>query len=239
MTDRLDSALAGDAEAHRLMRTAHDRSYRYPPDFGGFEAELRYQGPEGDASGTVRITGARSVELTLVAPDAVRGWLRRELGSMIGHRWHLPYEEADGGNQLALSPDDDGPTGTMIDVQQDKYDSSYRLLGSEISQVNRAMGKIRFSIQIQERDHATDGRTLPAHFTVFYWDTEHDRLSRSDVYRDVYETIDGLPLPVARQIISADDDGITTRRMDLSGHRVLARVIETADRQDQLEYRTG
>jgi hypothetical protein len=227
----------GDPAAHALLHAAHDRGYRYPPDFGGFEADLTFSGPEEDASGTVKVAGSRAVELTIVAGDAARGWLRRELGSMVGHRWHLPYEQADGENTLELGDDEDDLLGVTIDVKQDRYDSSYRVLAGEISQVNRAMGRVRFSIQIQARDSAPDGRTLPAHFTVFYWDTDSGRLSRADVYRDVYATVDGVSLPVCRQIISAGDDGISTRRMELSNHRLLKRLDDATSSGSQLEYR--
>ncbi len=237
MANVADQTLAGDPAAHDLMRVAHDRSYRYPTDFGGFEAKLTYTGPEGDATGTVKVTSARSVEVTILAEETGRGWLRRELGSMVGHRWHMPYEEADGAHELALGDDDDNPLGVTIDVIQDSYDSSYRVLEQEISQVNRAMGRIRFSIQIQSRDEAPDGRSLPSNFTVFYWDTENERLSRSDVYHDVYEPVGGVPLPISRQIISADDAGITTRRMALSEHRLLE-PSENGE-SGQLEYREG
>ncbi|MEZ4520684.1 MAG: DUF3386 family protein [Thermomicrobiales bacterium] len=238
MAEATGTRLAGDPAAHALLREAHDRGYRYPEDFGGFEADLTFAGPSEQTSGSVRISSARSVELTIVASDAARSWLRRELGSMIGHRWHLPYEEADGANTLELGPDDDDdPTGVFIDVKQDKYDSSYRVLDGEISQVNRAMGKIRFSIQIQDRAETPDGHTLPAHFTVFYWDNESGRLNRSDVYRDVYQMVDGVALPVSRQIITADDDGIATRRMDLSNHKLLESSENTDPAGGQLEYR--
>ena len=237
MSEASESRLAGDPAAHDLMRAAHDGSYRYPSDFGGFEAKLTYTGPEGEALGAVKVTKARSVEITILTTETGRGWLRRELGSMVGHRWHLPYEEADGANALALGDDGDDPLGVTVDVQQDRHDSSYRLLAGEISQVNRAMGKIRFSIQIQSRDEAPDGRSLPAHFTVFYWDTENGRLARSDVYHDVYEPVDGVPLPISRQIISAADNGITTRRMDLSNHRLLERSEYASNGGGQLEYR--
>lgn len=231
-----ESVLAGDTSAHSLMRAAHDRGYRYPEAFGGFEADLAFEGPEGAASGTVRIAGPRALEIDISASEADLGWLRRELGSMIGHRWHMPYEEADGANELALGGDEAHPLGVTVDVQKDKYDSSYRVHEGEISQVNRGFGKIRFSIQIQERDEAPDGRTLPAHFTVFYWDTESGRLIKSEVYRDHYAAVDGVPLPALRQIVSASDDGITTRRMELSNHRLLE-ASEAAGADGQLEYR--
>lgn len=238
MAEATETRLTGDPAAHALLRSAHDRGYRYPPDFGGFEADLSFSGPSEKTSGSVKVSSARSVELTIVASDATRNWLRRELGSMIGHRWHLPYEEADGANTLEFGPEEDeDSTGVVIDVQHDSYDSSYRVLDGEISQINRSMGKIRFSIQIQARDGAADGRSLPAHFTVFYWNNESGRLSRSDVYRDVYEMVDGVALPVSRQIITADDDGITTRRMDLTNHRLLARLNEASEPEGQFKYR--
>jgi hypothetical protein len=216
------------------MRAAHDRGYRYPEGFGGFEADLVLTHGSKTAGGRVRIGGPRAVELDLDAGEDELGWLRRELGSMVGHRWHLPYEQADGANTLMLGPDDGNPLGRFIDVLGDRFDSSYRVLDGEISQVNRAMGRVRFSIQIQARVDGPHGASLPAHFTVFYWDVVSGRLTRADIYRDVYETVDGIALPASRQIISAGDEGITTRRFELRGHRLLE---SDAVGGEQLEYR--
>ncbi len=237
MTQPTEETFPGDPAAHALLRSAHDHGYRFPADFGGFEADLAYTGPQERTTGAVRVSGSRSVELTILTNDATRGWLRRELGSMVGHRWHLPYEQADGANTLELGEDEDDPLGVTIDVRHDKYDSSYRVLDGETSQVNRTMGKVRFSIQIQARDEAQDGRTLPAHFTVFYWESRSGRLSRADAYRDVYGPVDGVSLPISRQIISASDEGIVTSRMDLSNHRLLKRLDAATNATDQLEYR--
>ena len=228
-------AVGNDARAHELLRAAHDAAYRLPPGFGGFAARIVYEYDGGRAEGTVRVAGPRAIEPEIDVDDEARGWLTREIASMAGHRWHLPYEDADGKHMLDLRPEDDSLLGQFIVVANDRLDSSYRVQSAEISQVNRTMGQMRFSIQIQERLAAPDGRTLPSHFTVFYWSTADGRLTRTDVYRDEYVAVDEVYLPFARRIITADDAGISARCLTFTGHRLL----EAGDAGDQEHLEHG
>ena len=227
-------AVGNDARAHELLRAAHDAAYRLPPGFGGSTARVRYQSDAASAEGTVRVAGPRAIELEIDVDDEARSWLTREIASMAGHRWHLPYEDADGKHTLVLRPEDDDLLGQFIVVANDRLDSSYRVQGAEISQVNRTMGQMRFSIQIQERLATADGRILPSHFTVFYWSVEDGRLTRTDVYRDEYQAVDEVYLPFARRITTADDAGISARWLTFSGHQVLQ--PGDAEGQGQLEH---
>lgn len=229
--------VGNDRHAHAAMREAHDAAYRLPEGFGGFTARVTYIEDARRVEGTLRVSGPRAIELDLPVDEAARGWLTREIGSIAGHRWHLPYDEADGGHTLALSAADDSPLGQFVRVANDRLDSSYRVADGGISQVNRTMGTLRFSIQIQARIMTADGRALPAHFTVFYWNTEDGRLTRSDVYHDEYVAIADVYLPAARRIITADDNGISVREVRFDGHEVLAGSGATDG--VQLEHRSS
>ncbi len=228
-------SVSDDPAAHDLLGQAHNAAYRFPEGFGGFEADLEFNCDGFVATGTVCVTSPRSINLDLDVPEDDQKWLRQELGSIAGHRWNLPYERADGGNTLTLSAEDGDPSGRVIQVHGDRFDSSYRVQQGEISQVNRAMGQMGFSIQIQNRVAASDGRTLPSDFTVLYWNTDDGRFSRADVYKDTYEDVEGVYLPVSRRIISADDEGVTVRQLRLSRHALL----ESGEMKEsgQLEYR--
>jgi hypothetical protein len=227
-------AVGNDPRAHAALRAAHDAAYRLPPGFGGFTAQVTYINDAGSAQGAVTVAGPRAVELDIEVDDEARGWLTREIASIAGHRWHLPYDAADGKHTLALSPDGDDLLGQYIVVTNDRLHSSYRVRDAEISQVNRTMGSMRFSIQIQERITTADGRTLPSHFAVCYWSTADDRLTRTDLYRDAYAVVGEVYLPAERRIITADDSGLRTQAIVFSEHCLLEDgVSEVAE---QLEH---
>lgn len=210
-----------DPAAHVALREAHDAGYRFPEDFAGFSAKITAVIDGHSASGRMTIRSPRELELEIDLDEEEQSWLRREIVSIAGHRWHLPYEEADGRHTLSFDDDPGHALGRRVTVHDDRFDSWYRVDENGISQVNRGMGTTRFSIQIQERTAAADGRLLPAHFTVLLWDLEQERMTGSNIYRDRFVDVDGIQLPAERRVIQGRDEGISVRQFALSEHQVL------------------
>jgi hypothetical protein len=210
--------LLGDLEAHRLLCRAYGSSYRWPQDFGGFRASVYYAHDQEHMTGSLEVHTPSDVRLAdgLEGADAR---LERELVSIVGHRWYLPYEEADGRHRLTLDGSEH-PLGRLVRVD-DKLYSSYRIQGGHIQQINRQVGRMRFSVNIQRRTRTRDERALPVHFCVIYWDTAEERMVRTDVYRDAYISEEGVYLPLSRRVITADDAGINTWHILLRDHRLL------------------
>ncbi len=228
-TATTDAPVRNDQEAHALLRDAHAGAYRFPEGFAGFEAGLTFTQDGQTTTGTVRVRGPRAIELESAEglDEVALGWLRQELGSMAGHRWSAPYEAGDGRWTQTLGPDDGHPLGRQVLIHDDPFASSYRVRDGRIGQVNRQMGSTRFTITIQGHQTLADGRTLPAAFSVAFWDAEQGRLTRADVYADRYATVNGVELPAARRVATASDDGLTVRELVLSDHRLLDGEAET------------
>lgn len=211
--------LLGNLEAHQLLRRAYGVSYRWPQGFEGFRASVYYACDQEHGAASLEVRSPSDIRLgeTLEGTD---GRLGQELASMVSHRWHLAYEEADGRHRLSLDAREH-PLGRLVRVKDDGMDSSYRIQGGHISQINREVGGTRFSIHIQERTFIGDGRALPVHFCATYWDTEQERLVRTEIYRDGYIAVGDIHLPLSRRITTAEDSGITTRQILLRDHELL------------------
>lgn len=209
-----------ESAAHRLLRRAYASSYRFPEGFGGFTATLHYAWDADCRAGTVEVRSPTDIRISGNIEDD--GRLRGELSSIVGHRWHLAYEDADGRHRLSLEREEH-PLGTLVRVEDDGMDSTYRVRGGHIQQIERRLGGTRFSIHVQERSHTGDGRALPAHFCVTYWDTDgaDERLVRTDVYRDNYVLVGDVHLPLSRRVITADDSGTSIWQILLRDHRLL------------------
>lgn len=208
-------------QAHVALQAAQEVGYRFPADFSGFSANVQIERDGAVQTGRVNLRSPREIEIDLDADEETLGWLRQELGSMAGHRWPTPYAESDGRWTLTLEEGAGHPLGDLIRVHDDPFKSSYRLRAGEITQVNRQMGPTRFSINVHEHTQTADGRTLPAIFTVAFWDTAQGRLTRTDEYLDRYVEVDGVQLPAERRILRVEDDGISVRKLTLSGHTLL------------------
>jgi hypothetical protein len=235
--DRATAPIANDPAAHALLREAHDATYHFAADFAGFEAAVNFRLDDQEVAGRVRVPSPRAIDLDLAVDEAGQKWVRQELGSMVGHRWYAPYEQGDGRQTLTLGPTDGHPYGQIVQMHGDRFSSSYRVQHGQISQVNRTMGPMRFSIHIQERVTLGDGRSLPTHFTVVYWRGDPEQLVRTDIYQDTYTEVAGVYLPAGRLVTTVEDGTATYRRMALSGHTLLAAGAAGAAEETSLEYR--
>lgn len=214
------SAPANDSAAHELLRGAHQVGYRFPEGFSGFRAALQFTNDEGSTPGTIEVFAPNQITLDLDADEASRNWVLQEMASIVGHRWATPYEQQDGRYNLTLEPGEH-PLGQLVRFNDDRFSSAYRVRDGSLSQINRGMEHMRFTINILEHEQVEDGRVVPTQFTVTYWDTNEGRLTRADAYTDRYVPVDGVYLPTLRRVITATDDGLTVQEMVLTGHEIL------------------
>lgn len=141
---------------------------------------------------------------------------------MIGHRWCIPYERAEGSLNLRLDPKQT-PAGRSVHVE-DGLESVYRVRSGEIVQVERRFGDLRFTVNIQERQRTADGKSLPVHYCIIYWSRDDGRIIRTDLYRDGYREVEGLYLPLSRRITVADDSGTTNRSLHFRDHEIFGNL---------------
>jgi hypothetical protein len=222
------TTVANDPAAHDLLRAAHERGYRFPVGFGGFSATVTLSTDSATTEGTVAVRAPRDLILDLDVSEEDAGWVRQEIASIAGHRWPTPYEQSDGRWTLTLSDDSANPLGQSIKVHDDPFDSGYRVRDGKISQVLRKMGPTRFTITMLDHQPAVDGRLLPSLFTVTFWDTENDRLTRSDAYTDSYVVVDGVTVPSYRRVVTFKDDGQSVRELSISNHKLLEAVANSS-----------
>lgn len=209
--------------ADALLRTAQEAGYRFPEGFGGFTAKLAV----GDA--VIEVTARDPKDVTFQAdkesddPELVK-WARREIASIVGHRWPKAYADGDGRYRKRLDADRTNPAGQLVHFEDDPFCSSYRVQDGHLTEVRRTAHGTRFTIVIGSRVAVGD-QHLPGAFSVYYWpvteagDTEE--LAKVETYSDEYVEVDGVWLPAARRITTGDKDGLTTRHFRLTDHALL------------------
>jgi hypothetical protein len=218
-------------EAHALLSGSFAGTYRFPEGFHGFTGaiEITESTPDGltrTDSGQVLVAGPGNSTIEGVESPDLMEWALNEIRSVAGHRWVMTYADADGKHTLALDEEATTLLGEYVKVLDDRFDSAYRVKDGRISQVIRTMGPTTFTITIQADRAMPDGKRLPAHFTVNYW--KDVRLTRSDMYHDEYAEVDGVWLPVSRQVTTADDAGFTARRLGISDISLLVEPLAPA-----------
>lgn len=209
-------------DAHMILRRAQAAIYRYPSGFSGFRAGITFGDDQGSSAGEVEARSPSEVDLTLPgATDTQRQWVRDSLASELAHRWPSRYEERDGRYTLSLVPRPGHPLGDLIRFHDDPFQSAYAVAGDTITVVDRTVGTKRFTIVMQASASTETGQRLPTQYTVAFWDTETNRLEQVEIYSSEYALVDGVYLLVERQVVTADDRGLHTRRIELHHHVLL------------------
>lgn len=207
-----------DTAAYGLLRQAYEAEYRYGGGFGGFEADVYYSWDKEGWGGRLRFRSPSSISYRGEVRHADEQF-RWEVASMVAQRWGRPFEEAEGSLSVALDCRED-LRGSIVCVE-DGLSSRYGIRAGEICQIERRFGDLRFVITIQERTFTDDGRTLPLHFCAVYWSEANGRVVRTDIYRDCHAKVGGVYLPLSRRVTTADDSGLTERRILFRDHRLL------------------
>lgn len=207
------------SDANQML--AHARAQRSLWDeFPGFEAGLTLEDGERSAHGAVKITTDGEVELTGFG-DMDLGWARGQLESMVQHRFsgNGPESEVE-----LVAEETHHPLGPLLKFKDDpSMLSAYRIQDDVITQVNRQMGKSRFSINVIEVHRNREGKYLPSVFQVNFWDVETGKLKSSLSCYNSWTRVGDYDLPVKFAYIDAADNKNEVRTLVFTEPKLLAK----------------
>lgn len=220
-------AVADDPNARALLRRAFESTYRWKPDFKGFRARLAVREAGKQTEGDVLIELPETVKVALSDGDTQK-WAEGQIGMMAVHRGHRTFEQSDGRHTLGLGEDDGHPLGRLLLIQGDGMNSRYRILGKHIRQINRSMGPMRFTINVEDAMTTADGTHLTTRYTVYYFQPtvyyfqpKDGSIKQVDSISDFHAIVDDVYLPGTRRIISAEDGEVRVRLMEFTDHQLV------------------
>ncbi|GIW81957.1 MAG: hypothetical protein KatS3mg105_3764 [Gemmatales bacterium] len=185
--------------------------------FPGFSADIEVNFDGVISRGRAFVHANGDVEIRDLDPDKAR-WARRIVGSLAGHRLSRP---ASRNTPCAFADEQqDHPLGRAIVVLNDELHSSYRIKDRQIVEVNRTMGNRRFTITVLENKKNDEGRFLPAHYIVSYWDAKTGQLISTSASTQTWRRLSGFDLPLSCRVVTADEK-IMTRTLTFSNHQLL------------------
>lgn len=211
-----------DPAARELLRTATERNYHWPPNFGGFAADLHYRNGTLALQGRVRAPGPRAIQLDLPdAPTEDLVWLRSEIASLIGHRLHRDFAQGDGRYGITADPDDGHPFGQRVRLHGDPLRSSYRIRDGMLRQATRHLSERFFTLTVSAVQPLDQDHSVAQQYSVVHFAATDGRLIRSDVYTDHYVKLGGIWLLSTRRLLAADDGGLRVRDLEFTHLRLL------------------
>src|SRR3989475_3066447 len=208
-----------DPEARELLRRAFEKTARWPSDFNGFSADLSVNVEGKEFAGTVTVKSSQGVTVSL--PDAeVQKWATGTISMIAVHRAYRTFDQSDGKSVLTMDRSPVHPLGQTIRIH-DSLQSHYRVNDDRITQINRTMGPIKFTINVEDSVITADKKYLTTRYTVYYFNPQDGRLVNVESFTDTHVRVSHADLPASRRIISAENGAVVVKILTFANHRLL------------------
>jgi hypothetical protein len=212
-------ALSDDPEARDLLKRAYETTYRWNKEFKGFKADLEVTVNGKSFIGDLEVRLPDQVNVSLPDPEISR-WAEGQIEMMAVHRGHRVFDSSDGKHTLTLGEQDAHPLGRLVQIHGDGLNTRYRVKENRIVQINRNMGPVRFTINVQDAIKTSDGKNLNTRYVVYYFTPKGD-LKQVESFNDDPEIVDGTYLPGRRRIYLSEGGEVFVKELKFSGHLVL------------------
>ncbi|UCE62986.1 MAG: DUF3386 family protein [Nitrospirota bacterium] len=214
------SDVQNDPKAQDLLRGAFEKTARWQSDFQGFQADLRINVNGTETKGTVTVKGPKDVSVQ-IQDEELQKWAQDQIGMIAVHRGPRTFENSDGKYALTLGGDENHPLGQRVNIHGDGMESWYRTKDNRITQINRKMPRIAFTINVEESALTQDNKYLTTRYTVYYFSPKDGTLQNVDSFTDTHTRISSSDLPATRRIISYENGAVVTRTLVFENHKML------------------
>jgi hypothetical protein len=208
-----------DPEARELLRRAFEKTARWPAAFKGFTADLTVNVDGKELKGTVTVKSAQDVAVSLADAETQK-WATGTIGMIAVHRGPRTFDQSDGKSVLTLDRGAVHPLGQTIHIH-DAMKSHYRVKDDRITQINRTMGPMKFTINVEDSAITADNKYLTTRYTVYYFNPQDGRLTNAESFTDSHVRVGQADLPASRRIISAENGTVLVKILTFTNHRLL------------------
>jgi Protein of unknown function (DUF3386) len=213
-------AVADDPIARELLQRVFEKTSRWPQGFKGFSADLTCQESGGVSNGSVTVKSPREVTIHL-EHEHLQKWAEGQISMMAVHRGPRSFEESDGKYSLTLGEEDHHPMGRLLIIHGDGMNSTYRIKDDRITQINRSMERVKFTINVEDSLTTNDGKALTTRYTVFYFIPTDGALRQVESYSDSHAVVNGIYLPGIRRVSYNENGAVITRFLSFEHHRLI------------------
>jgi hypothetical protein len=208
-----------DPVAWNMLRDTRQTRYYFIENFAGFTSDVVVNDNGKIAEAVVNYDVGKGADLQFKGEhDAEKPWALQMVLNIIGHRRGGDFSKGDGRHPITFAEDDHSPAGRRV-LLNDPMKGSYRIRNGRVTEVDRTAGD-HFTISIVEEILAGEGRYLPRHFTVTYFDPRSGAVKRTETFTDEYKQIQGVWFPASRRVLVAEDGEVVTRIIEFHNPQI-------------------
>jgi hypothetical protein len=209
-----------DPAAWNMLKSARETSQTIPTNFAGVTFDVVLNDDGKVAKGSINYEAGQSAEVKVEGLDEeAKGWLNEQTMSIIAHRRGGDFSKGDGRHPITFAENDNSPAGRRIAIN-DKMKSHYRVRDNLVAEVDRTIGADHFIITVLETTKTPEGKNLPRHFSVTYFDANSGAVKRTETFTDEYKLIDGVWFPASRRMFRAENGKVITRVIEFHNPRI-------------------
>ena len=212
--------LQNDPKARDLLQGAFSKTARWQSDFQGFQSDLRVNINGKETKGTVTVKGPKDVTVS-IDDEEIQKWAQSQIAMIAVHRGPRSFEESDGKYGLTLEGDGSHPLGQRVNINGDGMGSWYRIKDNRITQINRKMPHMAFTINVEDSAVTQDQKHLTTRYTVYYFSPKDGALQNVDSFSDTHTRISSSDLPATRRIISYENGEVVAKSLVFEHHKML------------------
>lgn len=216
LTIGLPLAGAPKISAEETLTMARDSRAVWGDGFPGFTCRFQVHIDGKSADGSLHVTSSGDVQVEIDGL-AETEWLDRTLQSLVAHR--MPSEPIGTGVKFLDEPSSLHPLGPRLKLEGDAMGSVYRIKDHVVTQVNRAAGENRFTINVLDVHRNNEGEYLPRVFTVSSWDGEGNLQSSRTIVQS-WIRVDRFDLPDRLLEITSGSDNSVARCIEFRDQRL-------------------
>lgn len=208
-------------DARALFRAAYENRYTWDASFPGYTAAVEIKQGDEAITAKVRINADLSYEIVELSDEKEREVLQHHLWETVTHRKYNAFDQAHGKNTFSLG-DTDETGSTEIQVSGDAMGSHYRVRNNEISQVNRVMPQVGFSIN-HKKSLDTDSGYISTHYDVVYRNPKTNEVVQESEVESTHEKIGGYYLLTQQITRTTKQSETTTQEVNFTDIEILGK----------------
>jgi hypothetical protein len=156
-----------------------------------------------------------------IADEDLQKWAQNQISMMATHRGPRSFEESDGKYSLTLEGEGSHPLGQRLNIHGDGMGSWYRIKDTRITQINRKMPHVAFTINVEDSALTQDQKYLTTRYTVYYFSPKDGTLQNVESFTDSHTRVASSDLPATRRIISYEKGEIVAKTLTFENHKML------------------